>query len=79
MTTLTRHQREALDMLKARGCIEPDGTAVVTSDATWADPHNVWINYRTAYALRRKGLVEIEVFGLDGADVFLKVEEVALP
>ena len=69
---LTRRQRAAIDLLKRCDSYD-DGWGVLTTAAgsTTIDGQ-AWINWRTAYSLRDRGLVEILILSSeDGAIVRL--------
>lgn len=55
---MTRNQRIALSILRQHG---PEG--VVTSGATGVIDSQPWVNWRTAEALQRKGLVVLDGWG----------------
>lgn len=55
--SLSTRQKAALQLLQERDVTKP-GVAS-TSSETYADRFNVWVHWRTAYALKRRGLVEL--------------------
>lgn len=68
---LTPKQRGAIDLLRACDYYD-NGWGAVASGETCRLDGQPWINWRTAYSLRAKGVVEIEEFGPgDGARVRL--------
>lgn len=79
---LTRKQREALLMLHDMKDRYPEESAqgATISDRTWFSDYKqatwpAFINWRTAYALRDKGLVTTEYIGPDeGAAITLTAE-----
>lgn len=63
---LSRKQREALKMIREHGygyVGEEGREGVVTSGPTCLIDGQPWINWRTAYALARRGLAEVRGLG----------------
>ena len=54
---LSARSRTAIELLKRR---PPGEWSPITSEATIDDGGEPWINWRTAQALERRGLVEID-------------------
>jgi hypothetical protein len=72
---LTKKQREALELLREYNATKP-GTAVETNEATWADKYNVWVHWRTARRLEKRGFVTLENYDPEwGYDVVLRTDE----
>jgi len=65
--TLTRAQAHALRLMRGHAGIrytgDPNVYAPVTSSETQTDGSFVWINYRTALALERRGFGRITGYG----------------
>lgn len=71
---LSEGQKAILRELLRRNVFEPDGTAITSTETMLSDRHNVWIHWRTAEALERRGLVEQHCDGRfydEGCDVTL--------
>lgn len=87
MRTLTKEQRQAMRMLQDMRRRYPDepSDGATCSDRTWYDvgPHIMWpafINWRTAKALERRGLLTYEYIGPEeGADLTLTPAGVVWP
>jgi hypothetical protein len=57
MSALPRSLREALALIAERTNERNRDPGVMVSDATFSDNYNAFINWRTAQALHRRGLV----------------------
>lgn len=55
--------REALILISDRTTERMPDPGVMTSDATFADPWNAYVHWRTAQALHRRGLVSYPYVG----------------
>lgn len=70
---LTSGQRDALELLKR--CYGHDaGWGVVTSSQSCALDGQAWVHWRTAFALERRGLVEIDRTWPDNFQLILTKE-----
>ena len=56
-TALKKEHREVLTWLADRTDALMPEPGVTTSSATFADTHNVWVHWRTAKSLKRRGLI----------------------
>ncbi len=71
---LTAKQKEVLAAMRERNAVEPDGTVVMSTETFLTDRYNLWIHWRTAEALERRGLVKIvddDRLPEEGAEVVL--------
>jgi hypothetical protein len=66
-TRLTKPQREALTLLRAH---PDDAYCVAPGGGTFLDGSQVAVDWKTALALKRRGLVDIDN-RCDGTDIFL--------
>lgn len=69
---LTPAQAHALDRIRARVPVgaENHGIAITCAGKYDEDAYNVWINWRTAEALERRGLVKLGEYHFDeGAEI----------
>lgn len=67
-TPLKPHHRDVLASLLARTDDRSPDPGMMTSGATFADSYNVWVNWRTAQLLHRRGLVTYPYIGSGGDD-----------
>lgn len=74
---LTAKQREALNLIAERTDEWSPDPGVMCSDATFADRWNVFVNWRTAQALHRAGLVTYPYIGsgYDGDNTSIALTE----
>lgn len=63
MSGLTKLQREALTLIADRTDERSTDPGVLCSDVTFADTYNAFVNWRTAQALHRAGLVTYPYIG----------------
>lgn len=68
--SLTAHQAHALKLLRQPDRRGDPKSAEVTTGNTCCDSYTVWVNFQTALALERRGLVEIDK-QMDGWDIAL--------
>ena len=74
---LTNRQKEILRELHRREAYVCDGTAVTSTETDLRDRYCLWIHWRSAVALERRGLVIVydeDRFGDEGGDVVLTRE-----
>lgn len=74
---LTTKQREALSLIADRTDERSPDPGVMCSDATFADTYNAFVNWRTAQALHRAGLVTYPYIGcgFDGDNTSIALTE----
>jgi hypothetical protein len=68
--SLTAHQAHALKLLRQPDHRGDPKSAEVTTGNTCSDSYTVWVNFQTALALERRGLVKIDK-QMDGWDLRL--------